>query len=158
MNDDFKRPRVLFVCTYYGARSLFAEGFCRQLAADKLMPFCSGFEVGKIGPRIIALMTEVGIVPAMPALRTVFERHRQNEVFDYVVTLCHEVSTEECPVFQNCVDTMYAKEARRVQWSIEDFYSIEGEGEDWLMAAREIRDSIKMEVIKLIARIDSDAG
>ena len=149
-------PRVLFVCTYFGARSLIAEGFCRQLAPHKIAPFCSGFEAGKIGSKVIDLMNEVAIVPSTKPLKTVFERHRQKEVFDYVVTLCHEVSAEECPVFQNCVDTMYSREARRIQWSIEDFYSLEGEGEVWLKAAREIRDTIKTKVIQLIAQIERE--
>jgi hypothetical protein len=36
------KPRVLFVRTYYGARSRIAEVFTNQLAADKIMAFIRG--------------------------------------------------------------------------------------------------------------------
>lgn len=151
-----RRPRVLYICTYHGARSWIAEEFTKQLAPEKIEAFSSSFEPGKVGALPIAVMKEVGIDLPTEAAKSVYDRYRGKEVFDYVVTLCHEATTEQCPVFRMNIDTLYAKKSERISWSIPDFKSLSGTEEERKAGAREIRDKIKSEIISFLARIGID--
>ena len=149
--------KVLFVCTYHGARSRIAEEFIKLNAPGKIEAHSSCFESGKIGPLPIDAMREVGIELPAESPKSVFERHKEGDVFDYVISLCYEVTTEQCPVFKTNVDALYAKKAERISWSIPDFKSLSGTEEDKKTGARKIRDKIKSEVISFLARIGIDA-
>jgi arsenate reductase len=151
-----RRLRVLFVCTYHGARSWIAEAFTKQLAPGKIEAYSSSFEPGKIGALSIAVMKEIGIDLPTEAAKSVFDRYKEKEVFDYVITLCHEATTEQCPVFQTNVDVLYAKKAERLSWSIPDFKSLKGTDEERLAEARKIRDLIKRKVIKFLSQVGID--
>ena len=76
-------------------------------------------------------------------LTTVFDRYASNETFDYVITLCHEASTENCPVFRDSVDMVYGKQAQILGWSVLDFLELKGSPDEKLEGARKIRDTIK---------------
>jgi protein-tyrosine-phosphatase len=102
-------------------------------------------------------MREIGIDLPTESPNSVFERYREREVFDYVISLCHDISTEQCSVFKMNVNTMYAKTAKIISWSIPDFFSLRGTEEEKKTRAREIRDLIKSEVISFLALIDIDA-
>ena len=147
------KKKVLFVCTYHRARSRIAEEFVKLAAPGKIEAHSSCFESGKIGPLPIAVMQEVGIdLPAKPP-KPVFERHKERDVFDYVISLCHAATTEQCPIFKTNVDALYAKKAERISWSVPDFKSLSGTEEEKKAGAREIRDKIKSEIISFLARI-----
>jgi arsenate reductase len=152
-----KRKRVLFVCTYHGARAQIAEDFIKLSAPGKIEARSSCFELGKIGPLPIDIMREVGIDLPKKAPTPVFELYKKREVFDYVISLCHEPTTEQCPIFKTNIDTMYAKEAERISWSIPDFKSLSGTEEEKKAGARKIRDKIRSKVISFLARIGIDA-
>jgi len=152
-----ERKKVLFVCTYQGARSRIAEEFIKRSASSKIEAHSSCFESEKIGPLPIEVMREVGIDLPAEAPKSVFERYKERDVFDFVITLCHEAATEQCPIFKTSVDTLYAKKAERISWSIPDFKSLSGTEEERKAGAREIRDKIKSEVIAFLARIGIDA-
>ena len=86
--------------------------------------------------------------------RSVYERYKNGEVYDYVVTLCHEAAKEQCPLFKTSVDTLYAKNAERLSWHILDFNSISGSAEEQKSEARKIRDLIKTKVIAFLSQIE----
>jgi arsenate reductase len=157
MEWGMERKKILFVCTYGGARSRIAEEFVRRSAPDKIEAYSSSFESGKIGPLPINAMREVGIDLPAETPKSVFERYKEREVFDYVISLCHEATTEQCPVFKTNIDTLYARDAERISWSIPDFKSLSGTEEERKAGAREIRDKIKSEVILFLAQIGIDA-
>ena len=125
-----ERKKVLFVCTYHGARSRIAEEFIKRSAPGKIEAHSSCFESGKIGPLPIDVMREVGIDLSAEAPKSVFERHKERGIFDYVIILCNEATAEQCPVFKANVDALYAKEAQRINWSIPDFKSLNGTEEE----------------------------
>lgn len=152
-----ERKKVLFVCTYHGARSRIAEEFIKRSAPGKIEAHSSCFEPGKIGPLPIDVMREVGIDLPAEAPKSVFERHKERGVFDYVISLCHAATTEQCPIFKTNVDALYAKESERISWSVPDFKSLSGTEEEKKVGARDIRDKIKSEVISFLARIGIDA-
>jgi arsenate reductase len=145
--------RVLFVCTYHGARSQIAEAFINLIAQGKIKAHSSCFEQGKIGPLVIDVVREIGVDISSQGPKSVFERYIEGDSFDYVISLCHEASTEQCPTFKKSVDTLYSDEAERIIWSIPDFKSLSGTEEEKKVKAREIRDKIKSEVILFLAQM-----
>ncbi len=153
-----ERKKILFVCTYHGARARIAEEFVKLVAGEKIEAQSSCFESGKIGSLPIEVMREVNIELPKETPMSVFERHKKREVFDYVITLCHEATTEQCPIFRSNIDAIYAKKAERIAWSIPDFKSLIGTEEEKMAGARKIRDKIKAEAISFLARIGIDAA
>lgn len=148
-----KKIRVLFVCTYQGARARIAEAITKQLAPNKIEAFSSSFEEGRIGPLPINVMKEIDIDISSEAPKSVYERYRGKEVFDYVVTLCHEETTEQCPIFSANVDILYEEDAKRLSWSVPGFKSLTGSTEEKMAAASRVRDLIKREVVKLLSQL-----
>jgi arsenate reductase len=148
-----KKPHVLFVCTYRGARSMIAEKLAKKLAPEKIDAYSAGFEPGTIGSLPIAVMKEVGINLPKEAAKSVFARYTDKEVYDYVITLCHKATTEQCPIFLTNVDVLYAKEAKRLSWSIPDFMNLKGTEEEKKIEARKIRDLIKENLLKFLSQI-----
>jgi len=151
-----ERKKVLFVCTYHGARSRIAEEFTKQIAPGRIDAYSSCFDPRKISPLPIDVMQEVGIDLPAESPKLIFNRHKEGDVFDYVISLCHEVSTEECPLFKRSIDVLYAKEAETISWSIQDFKSVSGTEKERKAGARKIRDKIKSEVISFLVRIGID--
>lgn len=145
--------RVLFVCTFHGARARIAEEFTRQYSGGQVDVFSSCFEPGKIGKVAVDVMTEIGIELSSEAPKSVFNRYADKEGFDYVISLCHEVTKEQCPIFNINVDALYKKEAERMTWSIKDFKSLDGTYEEKMEGARDIRDNIKNEVVSFLEQI-----
>jgi protein-tyrosine-phosphatase len=156
--ERMKTPRVLFVCTFHGARSRIAEEFVLRLAPGRIEAYSSSFESGRIGALPIEVMKEVGIDLPRETPKSVYDRYRDKEVFDYVVTLCHAASRELCPTFLNHVNVLYAKKAERLFWSVPDFASISGTDESRRVEARKIRDQIKAQVVDFLAHIGIDTG
>jgi arsenate reductase len=149
-----KNKRVLFVCTFSGARSLIAEKFTNQFAHGKIEAYSSSFESGKIGLLPIAVMKEIGIdLPTDPP-KSVWDRYMDKEAFDWVVTLCHEISgLQQCPIFKENVDDLYAGNARLLSWSVPPFSSLGGSDEEKKAGARKIRDQIKHEVLTFLFQL-----
>lgn len=148
-----ERKKVLFVCTHHGARSRIAEAFANRVASGKIEAHSSCFDSGKIGPLPINIMREVGIDLPVTSPKSVFEIYKERGVFDYVISLCHEATTEQCPVFKTNVDTLYAKMAERISWSVPDFKSLSGTEEEKKAAARIIREKIFSEVVSFLEQI-----
>ena len=92
------------------------------------------------------MFEEAGLAVPTETPSTVFERKLNNEVFDYVVTLCKDGVLSLRPVFRNNVDIIYGEDAERGNLEILDFRSIEATGEEWMTAARAIRSSINEQV------------
>ena len=156
-----KIPRVLFLSTFSGERSLIAEKLTNQLAHGKIEAYSSGIESGKMGRLPIAVMKEIGIDLPTDAPKSVWDRYMEKEAFDWVITLCHEISgLQQCPIFRENVDDLYAANAKILSWSIPPFSSVSGSDEEKKAGARKIRDQIKHEVLTFLSQIgigvDSD--
>jgi arsenate reductase len=153
-----ERKKVLFVCTYHGARSRIAEEFTKQFAPGRIDAHSSCFDPFRIGPLPIEVMREAGIDLPADSPKPIFYRHREDgDIYDYVICLCHEVSTEQCPLFKKNIDVLYAKKAETISWSIPDFKTLSGTEEEKKANARIIRDMIKINVISFLAQIGIDA-
>lgn len=145
--------RVLFVCTFYGARALIAEKIAKSRKYPNIEIFSSCFEQGKIGSRISTLLKEKNIDLDNTSPRLVWDRYNNDEKFDLVITLCNDMTSEQCPVFNANIDTLYGRIARIQSWSIPDFASIEGDDAAWFEQARIIRDLIEYKVDRLLAEL-----
>lgn len=144
-----KRPKVLFVCTAIGARAILAAGFLERFARGEVEVFSSGFEEGEVPESIVRPMKGFGLAPPGKAPRTVFDRYRSGEAFDFVVTLCSDEQFAHCPVFLNSVGAVYGERAMILHWKVPDFRSIKGTGAQWTDRAREIAAAIEAKVEQL---------
>ena len=147
------KPRILFVCTFFGGRARIAELYAMQMAQEQVEAFSSGFEAERLGGLPLEVMSEENLSLSIDPLTTIFERYANNQVFDYVITLCNEASTEQCPVFRTSVDMVYGKDAEIRNWSVMDFITLQGLPVEKLEGAREIRDSIKDNVSEFLLEI-----
>jgi len=152
-----EKKKILFVCTYHGARSRIAEEFANRIAPDKIEAYSSCFDPFKIGPLPIDIMREVGIDLPAESPKSVFKRQKEGDVFDYVIAVCHESSREQCPRFRRYIDVLYTRKAKTIFWSIADFKWLSGTEEERKQGARKIRDKIKSEVISFLTQIGMGA-
>ena len=148
-----KRKKVLFVCAAHGARSRIAEEFANKIALEKIEAYSSCFDPWRISPLPINVMREVDIDLPAESPKPVFTRHKERDVFDYVIAVCYEASTEQCPLFKRSIDVLYARKAKTISWSIPDFKSLSGTEEERKAGARKIRDKIKSAVVSFLTQI-----
>ncbi|MCP4647191.1 MAG: arsenate reductase ArsC [bacterium] len=73
-----------------------AEGLCRNLNYDVIMPFSAGIVKHGLNPCAVEVMQEMGIDISKQFSKTVEEIAEKN--FDYVVTVCDN-AYETCPYF-----------------------------------------------------------
>jgi len=149
--------RLLFVCTHNGARSRIAEEFAKRAASERVESSSASLESDRIGPLPISVMGEVGIELSAAPPKSVFERYKDQERFDYVITLCDPASGEQTHIFLANVDALYDETAQRVNWFIPNFRSLTGTDEEKKTAARQIRDRIRTEVVTFLSRLRLDA-
>lgn len=147
------KARVLFVCTYHGARSRIAEQYARRLASEAVEVYSASFEPGTIGSLPVSVMKEAGFDLPREAAKSVYDRFRDKEDFDYVVTMCYEAAREQCAIFRSNIDVMYAKKSQIVSWSVPDFKTVTGSDEQRISEAREIRDLIMSQVVQFLSSI-----
>ena len=124
--------RVIFVCVENSNRSQMAEAFARMHAAGVVEAFSAGSRPsGKVNPRAIEFMTEVGYDLSSHASKSLDEF--DGRPVDVAVTMgCGD----ECPL---------VKAARREEWQIPD--PKEMPAEDY----RKTRDLIEAKVKALLA-------
>lgn len=149
-------PRLLFVCTHNGARSRIAEAFAKRAASERIESSSASLESDRIGLLAISVMGEVGIELSAAPPKSVFERYKDQERFDYVITLCDPASGEQTATFLASVDALYDETAQRVNWFIPNFRSLTGTEEERKAGARQIRDRIRTEVATFLSRLGLD--
>ena len=132
------RTKVLFVCVHNAGRSQMAEAWLKALGGDQFDAHSAGLEPGTLNPWAIEAMKEVGIDISANLTKSVFDLYKQGQVFNYVVTVCDESSSERCPVFPGI--------AKRLHWSFEDPSSFQGSWEEKMAKTRVVRDQIKAKV------------
>jgi len=88
--------KILFLCTGNSCRSQMAEGWARQLKADKIEAYSAGIETHGLNPNAVKVMAEADVDITSQKSQHVDEfKHVQ---FDYVITVCDNAA-ESCPVF-----------------------------------------------------------
>ncbi len=135
MNKD----RVLFVCIHNSGRSQMAEALLRHLGGDRFEAESAGFEPGALNPIVVAAMKEIGIDISKAKTKSVFDLFKQGRIYQYVVTVCDESSSERCPIFPGLV-------RERMHWSFRDPAGFKGGDEERLAKTREVREEIKAKI------------
>jgi arsenate reductase len=124
-----------------------AEAFLKDLTGDRFSVDSAGLEPGKLNPLVVESMEEIGIDISKNKTTSVFDLHKDNNVYDYVITVCDEASGERCPYFPRMKE--------RISWSFKDPSSLEGSEVEKLNMINTIRDEIKNKVKSWIVQIEN---
>jgi protein-tyrosine-phosphatase len=128
---------ILFVCIENSNRSQMAQAFAKIYGSEKVEAFSSGSKPsGKINPKAIAAMTELGYDLSTHDSKSLDEIPKVE--YEYAITMgCGD----ECPF-------VIAK--NREDWQLPDPRNMEGE------EFNRVRDEIKERVLALLDRIQNN--
>jgi arsenate reductase len=129
------KQRVLFVCVHNSARSQMAEAFLRAKAGDRFDAASAGLEPGRLNPRVVTVMKEIGLDLSDHTVKNVFDLFDQGQTFDTVVTVCDGAQGEKCPYVPGLTN--------RLHWGFPDPSSFTGSEEEILDQLRGVRDQIR---------------
>jgi arsenate reductase (thioredoxin) len=132
------KTKVLFVCVHNAGRSQMAEAWLKHLGGEQFDAQSAGLEPGTLNPLAVEAMKEIGIDISANLTKSVFDLYKQSQIFNVVVAVCDESSSERCPVFPGMV--------KRLHWSFEDPSSFQGSWEEKIAKTRVVRDQIKAKV------------
>ncbi len=139
------KKRVLFVCIHNSARSQMAEELLKKLGGEQFQVESAGIEPGTLNPIVIEALKEEGIDITGKKTNAVFNLVKEGRIYDYVITVCDEASSERCPIFPGINE--------RIHWSFTDPSKFEGSDDKKLEKVREIRDEIKNKIQKWISSL-----
>lgn len=137
------KKRVLFVCIHNSGRSQMAEALLRHLGGENFEAESAGFEPGTLNPIVVEVLKEIGIDIANAKTKSVFDLYKQGRMYQYVVTVCDESSSERCPIFAGVI-------RERMHWGFKDPSSFQGSHEERLAATRVVRDEIKVKIEEFV--------
>ncbi|WP_061019251.1 arsenate reductase [Vibrio splendidus] len=142
---------VLFVCVKKGVRAAIAKAIAEQQSNGVIHASCCGFEPGVTPKVILDELSNLLDVTIKTESKTVFEYKRTNENFDYVITLCDQISNEQCDLFVECVNVVCSHIPNRLHWAIPNLgAAIELSGHDRTVFVKEVVDQITLEVAQLL--------
>ncbi|HLG02393.1 MAG TPA: arsenate reductase ArsC [Bacteroidia bacterium] len=130
--------KVLFVCIHNSARSQMAEAYLNHFGKGKFEAKSAGLEKGSLNPFVIRAMMEDGIDISANKTKTVDEMLMEKNSFDYVITVCDEISAERCPYFPGG--------GQRFHWGFPDPSAFSGNDEKRMAQIRNVRDQIKTKI------------
>ncbi len=136
--EDKDKTKVLFLCTGNSCRSQIAEGWAEHLKGNVIDAYSAGIRPIGVSSRAIKVMAEAGVDISNHKSQHMDEF--QGIDFDYVVTLCDNISAH-CPVFKGKAEVIHK--------SFEDPYLAPGDDENVMAVFREVRDQIKAFVGKM---------
>lgn len=146
---------ILYVCTFWGARSRVAEIFIDALGILGLRVDSAGFDNGRIGELPRRIIAERGLYLPEESPDNIFTRFRTGTTYDYIVILANAETQENYPILLDTVRTLYGSTPRIIHWNVADFMSVTGEGNARLVAMREIVDDIECRVLNLVNEIEN---
>jgi arsenate reductase len=130
-----QKIRVLFICQHNSGRSQIAETFLKQMAGDQFHVESAGMEpAAVVNPLVVEVMKEIGVDLSGKKPQSVFDKFKEGELFDHVITVCSDEEAK-CPVFPGIT--------KRWHHPFPDPAAVSGSPEEKLQRVREIRDMIK---------------
>ena len=133
-----EKTKVLFICVHNAARSQMAEAFINHLCGDRFIAESAGLEPGVLNPLVVEAMKETGIDISNNKTKSVFDFYTQGKLYRYVITVCDQASSEQCPLFPGIT--------ARLHWSFEDPSKLTGDHEERLRQVKEVRDRIRLKI------------
>src|ERR1700689_3091882 len=140
--SDLKH-KILFVCIHNSARSQMAEAFLKKYGSEHFEAESAGLEPGKLNPKVVEVMKQVGIDISNNGTQSVFDLFIKGRLFNAVITVCDEASAESCPIFPGRV--------KRIAWSFTDPSTFIGSKEEILAKTAEVRDQIEKKVLEFVS-------
>jgi arsenate reductase len=142
--------KVLFVCIHNSARSQIAEALLKKYGDEGLFEVESaGFEPASLNPLAVeVLKKEENIDISNNTTDAVFDLFKQGKHFNLVIAVCDEGNAQRCPIFPGL--------NYRLHWSFPDPSLVQGNDTDKYLKVKEIYQSIKEEVFKLIELVKAD--
>ena len=134
--------KVLFICIHNSARSQMAEAFLNVLGEGKFKAESAGLEAGRLNPYVVNVMAEIGYDLSMNQCKSVFDFHKENRHYDYVIKVCDQANGERCPIFYGADQSL--------NWNLEDPSSFKGSDESKLEFTRKVRDQVEDKVMDFI--------
>ena len=139
------KRKVLFICVHNSVRSQMAEALLKHLAGDKFEVESAGLEPGTLNPLAIEAMKEIGIDISQDKTKSVFDFYRAGKKYDYVITVCDESQSGQCPVFPG--------NAQKLHWGFDDPSGFKGTFEERLEKARIVRAKIRQKIDKWLREV-----
>lgn len=140
------KNKDLFVCVHNSARSQMAEALLKKMVSDRLEVESAGLETGKLNPLAVEVMKEIGIDISGNKTKSAFDLFKQGKLYSYVITVCDETSTEQCPFIPG--------NATRLHWSFADPSGFTGTYEERLEKTRRVREAIKDKIETWLKKMD----
>jgi arsenate reductase len=131
-----EKLKVLFLCTGNSCRSQIAEGLVNHDLGDRVQAFSAGLLPGRVHPKAIQVMKEIGI--DISHHRSKHFKEFKGQSFDYVITLCDEAQ-EACPVFPGTT--------KQHHFGFTDPVMVAGAEDQVLTVFKKVRDEIHKEVV-----------
>ncbi|OIO27781.1 MAG: arsenate reductase [Candidatus Hydrogenedentes bacterium CG07_land_8_20_14_0_80_42_17] len=148
---DFKRLKILFLCTGNSCRSQMAEGWAHALKNDVIEAYSAGIEMHGLNPRAVEVMKEAGVDISGHRSKLVDEFRDEN--FDAVVTVCGHAN-ETCPMWLGA-------KTRIIHVGFDDPPKLAKDAkseEEALAHYRRVRDEIKLFIQSLPEALSAPEG
>lgn len=140
MNEPTRR-KVLFLCVHNASRSIMAEALVNYYLSYGWEAFSAGSDPTEVNPYAIRALREIGI--EIPNAKSKHFKAFADFHFDLIVTLCDE-ARESCPVW------LGSEEKEHINFV--DPSKATGSDEEILNVFREIRDQIKVKIMKRLSK------
>jgi arsenate reductase len=137
--------RVLVLCTGNSCRSQMAEGYLRFYAGGKLDIQSAGLKAQHLNPYTVRVMEEDNIDMSEHVAKSIDEF--RNQYFDYLVTVCDEVTTASL----HGID--YAK---KIHFSIPDPAEAKGSDHEIEGVFLDVRETVKRYMLKFLGKTLSE--
>jgi arsenate reductase len=124
-----------------------AEAFLQDMAGDLLRVESAGLKPQPINPLVKAVMAEAGFDLSDKQSDSVFDFYKEGRLYDYVITVCDDLTEAQCPVFPGVTT--------RLHWPFPDPEQLTGTDDQKLVKLRKIRDSIKQKLADWIEEVKS---
>ncbi len=138
--------RVLFVCAHNSARSQMAEAFLQKYGGPFFHVESAGIEPGTLNSIVVRAMHEIGIDISDNKTNSVFDFVNEGRMYHYVITVCDESQSEECPVFPSLKE--------KIHWGFADPSQFQGTDGEKLIQTRLVRDAIEKRIREWVVAFD----
>ena len=143
------KKKVLFVCIHNSARSQMAEALFNKLGGDIFEASSAGIEPGTLNPYVVkVLLEDEGIDISNNQTKSAFDLVKQGKLFQYVVTVCDESTSQRCPIFPGIRE--------RIMMNFDDPSSFSGSEEEILAKVRVVKEKIKEDLKRFMKLVKSD--
>jgi arsenate reductase len=130
--------RVLFICGHNSGRSQMAEAFLKDIAGNRIHVESAGLDPKPVNPLVVEVMQEIGFDLSRVKSDSVFDFFKEGRLYDYVITVCDDTASAQCPVFPGIT--------KRHHWPFSDPEQLIGTRDEKLNVLRKIRDQVKAKV------------